>query len=179
MLERMKELQDEVSILRVNYWIEEVLFSFQWWFLVISMFIFVYIWIKIVDQTKLVKILLYGSISFSIINFLDVLGSEFILWDYPAMIIPGGSRIICINIIITIIFMTLYQYFNSWKTYLIASTVTSLTFSFVLEPLAIFMDIYQPYTWEHIYSFPIYILIMVSVKWFVDKLVFVQAKHKQ
>lgn len=162
----------------MDYWREEVLYSFQWWFLLISTFVIGYLWWKFVDRSRLRNIVLHGFLTLSIVIFLDVLGSELHLWDYPKMVLPWGSRIICIDIIISLVFMMLYQRFRVWKTYILISLLMALTFAFILEPLAIFMNIYKPYAWKSVYSFPIYFLLSVFIKWLVDTIHRIETREK-
>ncbi|WP_100012265.1 CBO0543 family protein [Lentibacillus sediminis] len=175
----IKEAQQKLSELRGEYWLQEVVFSFQWWFLLISMLLIGLLWLRIVDRKMLRGITLYGVITLGIVMFLDVFGAELVLWDYPAMVLPWGSRIIFINMIISIVYMLLYQCFPAWNRFILASAVTALIFAFVLEPLAIYMNIYEPYTWEHIYSFPIYILLPIIIKWVVDKIYLIERTNQE
>ncbi|MBZ9536806.1 hypothetical protein KGR20_21845 [Cytobacillus oceanisediminis] len=174
----LEKAQKTLSHLRLDYWREEVLYSFQWWFLLISTFVIGYLWWKFVDRSRLRNIVLHGFLTLSIVIFLDVLGSELHLWDYPKMVLPWGSRIICIDIIISLVFMMLYQRFRVWKTYILISLLMALTFAFILEPLAIFMNIYKPYAWKSVYSFPIYFLLSVFIKWLVDTIHRIETREK-
>lgn len=162
-------IQGVLKIKRWEYWREEVVFTPQWWFMLgVLLFIFI-VWIKIVDKSRLQSILLVGFTTLSIAFFLDVFGGEFSLWDYPKMVLPWGARNTCIDLMISILFMLLYQFLTSWKKYFLGAVFTSATFSFVFEPISVWMSIYDPYNWSKIYSFPIYILLMILIKAFVDK----------
>lgn len=173
MKERMNEIlsvQQELSLLRWNYWKETVVFSPQWFFLLGSFLVLLIIWIKVVDKRKLHEILLFGLITLIIASVLDTVGGELNFWDYPYMVLPWGPRVISIDIMIAIFFMLLYQYFISWKTFLFGSVILSFIFTFIFEPIAIYLNIYKPLMWKSIYSFPIYILLAVSIRWLVVKL---------
>ncbi|WP_226669933.1 CBO0543 family protein [Metabacillus litoralis] len=164
------EKQKELSIMRWEYWETEVVFTPQWWFLLISFIILFLVWLVILDKTRLVSIFLFGFITFSIVSILDTLGGEMQLWEYPKMILPWGPRIVTIDLMITIFLMLLYQFFHTWKIYILATFCLSAVFSFVMEPIATYLDIYLPIHWSHFYSFPIYILLAVCIKFCVDKL---------
>ncbi|WP_186579324.1 CBO0543 family protein [Aquibacillus kalidii] len=161
--------QKELRWLRWEYWVNEVFLTWQWLFLIFSVCFTIFIFVKLVDRTKLTKVLLVGTSSLMIVTFLDVLGAELVLWDYPTMVVPWGSRLICVDIIISIIFMLIYQFFPNWKKYVIASLIVSAIFSFILEKVAIWMEIYHPFAWKSIYSFPIYCLLLITIKWVVDR----------
>ncbi|MBM7604969.1 putative integral membrane protein [Metabacillus crassostreae] len=162
--------QEEVLTLRLEYWRNEVVFTPQWWFLLVSFIILVIFWLFILDKTRVVSILLFGFVAFSIVSILDTLGGELLLWEYPKMVLPWGPRIVTIDLMISIYFMILYQFFQSWKMYIIASICLSAIFSFILEPFASYLNIYMSLHWSHFYSFPIYILLTIFIKYVVDKL---------
>lgn len=162
--------QQEVLTMRLEYWRTEVLFTPQWWFLLISFLILVILWLFIFDKKRVISITLFGFISFSIVSILDTLGGELLIWEYPKMVLPWGPRIVTIDLMISIFFMMIYQFFHSWKLYIIASACLSAIFSFILEPFASYLNIYMSLHWSHFYSFPIYILLTIFIKYVVDKL---------
>lgn len=166
-LEEIHQAQLKLSQLRWTYWIHHVVFSWQWLFMLAALVLLFVIWLKWVNKRQLVVISLYGVFSFIIITYLDTLGGDLELWEYPYMVLPWGPRILCIDLVITIIYMFIYQYFRSWKSFFYMMVATSFIFSFVLEPLSVWMNIYKPYVWKPIYSFPIYIIIALFVRWVV------------
>lgn len=52
-----------------------------------------------------------------------------------------------------IIYMLIYQCFKTWTSFLIAAIVNAFVFSFILEPLFLWLHIYEPYLWKYTYSF--------------------------
>ncbi len=169
-LQDIHEAQNYLSNLRWEYWREEIIFSFQWFFLLFVLFIVLIVWIKTLQRKNLQSTLLVGSFTLIVTTFLDTLGGELQLWEYPYMILPWGPRILCIDIIIAVIFMMNYQFFHKWKSYIFSSTIISAVFSFVLEPLSVLLNLYEPMKWNSFYSFPIYILISLIIKWIVEKI---------
>lgn len=165
------ETQAKLSKIRWDYWRDDIIFSYQWWFLIITFVILFIVWIRLLDKRRLLTILLFGFITLNIVTFLDTLGGELQIWEYPKMILPWGPRILCIDLMISIYFMLLYQFFTKWRSYIFASIILSAIFSFIFEPIAILLGIYIQLSWSHFYSFPIYILLAVSIKWIVEKLI--------
>ncbi len=162
--------QTKLSELRWSYWSEEVFFSFQWFFLVISTLVLVYLWIKILDRSRLLSILLFSSLVFIIASTLDTIGGELQFWEYPYMILPWGLRILSIDLMISIFYSLLFQYVSKWKPFILGSILIAFIFAFVFENVAIWLNIYAPIVWEHIYSFPIFILIPLIGKKIVDSI---------
>ncbi|MFD2216663.1 CBO0543 family protein [Metabacillus endolithicus] len=165
------ETQVKLSKIRWDYWRDDIIFSYQWWFLIITFVILFIVWIRLLDKRRLLTILLFGFITLNIVTFLDTLGGELQIWEYPKMILPWGPRILCIDLMISIYFMLLYQFFTKWRSYIFASIILSAIFSFIFEPIAILLGIYIQLSWSHFYSFPIYILLAISIKWIVEKLI--------
>ncbi|PGT82258.1 MULTISPECIES: CBO0543 family protein [Bacillaceae] len=165
------ETQAKLSKIRWEYWRDDIIFSYQWWFLIITFVILFIVWIRLLDKSRLLTILLFGFITLNIVTFLDTLGGELQVWEYPKMILPWGPRILCIDLMISIYFMLLYQFFTKWRSYIFASIILSAIFSFIFEPIAILLGIYLQISWSHFYSFPIYILLAISIKWMVEKLI--------
>ncbi len=73
--------------------------------------------------------------------------------------------------IIIVAHMFLYQCFKKWKSFIIANTIMALIFTFICEPITVWLGIYKLENWRYIYSFPIYILKAVFIKWIVDELI--------
>ncbi|MFC7686813.1 hypothetical protein [Ureibacillus sp. GCM10028918] len=83
------------------------------------------------------------------------------LWQYNHTLTPF-SIIIEIHIVqMPIIYMIIYQYFHTWKAFLIAVTINAGVFAFILEPLLVWLQIYELFHWKHIYSFFPYIILAV------------------
>ncbi|PMC36716.1 hypothetical protein CJ195_14910 [Bacillus sp. UMB0899] len=169
-MQDIMKAQEKISTLRWYYWKNEIVFSLQWWFILIFLFILLLVWLRLLDHSRIFPILLYGLITFNIASLLDTLGGELQLWEYPKMVLPWGPRIICIDLMISIFFMLLYQYFVKWSSFLIAAVCLAAIFAFVFEPAAIYMGIYFPLSWSNLYSFPIYILLSSFIKVIVDKI---------
>ncbi|MGI6453054.1 MAG: CBO0543 family protein [Syntrophomonadaceae bacterium] len=149
-----------------------MLFEWQWWVLLATLIIPLVIWWKLVDKDRFFQIAFFGFLAFLIALETDMLGHQLGLWHYPHRLVFIGPRLMEIDIsLFPVTYMLVYQYFQSWKRYLIAAAIVTLTFSFVGEPLLVYMGIYELITWKHWYSLPIYFLIFVFLKWFVDKLI--------
>jgi hypothetical protein len=166
-----KKLKD----LRNDYWLNEVVFSFNWWFLFFITFVPWFIWWKLVDRKRLIEYTLYGSLIATFSILLDDIGSYFLLWIYQYQLVPISPRLNPIDLsVMPVTYMLVYQYFKTWKSFFIAQTILAFGAAFIAEPLFIWMDIYKPLNWEFIYSFIIYIILGVSTKWLVGKLVRIQ-----
>lgn len=162
------DAQKKLSELRWNYWREEVVFSWRWWMLLAATLIMILVWLKLARKNEKPVLLLYGFLTLLISNTLDVVGAELMRWDYPYMVLPWGARLFSADLGLGVSLSLLYQYFKSWKGFAAASTCAAAVFAFVLEPVLVWLNIYNPYAWEHYYSFSCYIALACGVKAFAD-----------
>jgi hypothetical protein len=169
--------QHQLSQIRISDWINREVFSFQWWLLVAVLIIPWIIWWKCVDRKRLLEITLFGAI-ISIISFcLDSTLTELTLWGYQYKIFPVWPILMSVDFsMIPVSFMFVYQYFRETKKFIIAMAVVAAVFAFIAEPLLVWIGIYRLYKWEYFYSFPVYIVMGIFVRWLVLRLTLVQGK---
>ncbi|GMA63020.1 hypothetical protein NZD89_24665 [Alicyclobacillus fastidiosus] len=155
-----------------EYWVHHNLFSFGWWILVVACIITAGIWWKLVDKKRIFEVMGFGLIIAAIASLLDELGAQNMLWGYPNMILPLVPPLVSVNYFaFPTIYSLIYQYCPRWKTFVCAMVIMSAVFSFLTEPLLIWLRLYELNNWKSIYSFPIYILIGICVKAIVDQLI--------
>jgi len=165
------QIQEKYERLHTKHFWEDVIFSYQWWFLLILTIVLWIIWIVLVDKKRLQNIVMIGLLTSLIALLLDDIGYSMALWNYPYYLVPFSSTQTSIDLaIIPVSYMLLYQYFRKWKSYLIALTLITLFAVFVVESLFVKLGIYVLVRWELWYAVPIYILIGILVKSLVDKI---------
>lgn len=171
LFKKMIEVKGIFKDLSIKHWLNHEVNTWQWWLCVAFIIVPLIIWWKMVDRKRLLEIALYGLLVNTQAAFLDVVGSEFLLWEYPIKLIPIIPRLVPIDlIVIPVVFMLIYQRYPKWKDFLIANTIVSAIFSFIVEPLQVWMGHYKLFAWKHVYSFPIYIAIAVLGKCIINKL---------
>jgi len=167
--------QDVIDITRqlrdtnMEYWLNENLFSFSWWILLVTTIGIFIIWFIILDKKRIFEIITYGFFVATFAIMADGLGVSLVLWHYPTTVTPVPLAVEIHRGHMPIIYMIIYQYCTTWKTFLIASTITAFVFAFILEPLLVWLQIYDPIHWRHIYSFFPYIIMAVAFKYLVHK----------
>jgi len=160
------ELEKQLTQARIQNWINQDLFSYQWWILLGALVVPWWVWWKHVDKSRLIEITLLGLMTWIITSFLDAILSELCLWEYNYYVIPLWPRLISADFtIVPVIYMFVYQYFREWKGFLIAMLVVSVLFTFIGELLLVWLNIYTLNEWKHYYSFPIYFVLGASVKY--------------
>jgi hypothetical protein len=167
----MKELIDlsrKILETRNEYWLEEVVLTYRWWFLLSLTILPWMIWWKIVDKKRVVEISLYGCLISLYSIVLDDIGSYFLLWIYQYQLVPISPRLNPIDLtVMPVTYMIVYQFFKRWKSFLIAQLILAFGAAFIAEPLFSWLDIYKTLNWKLIYSFIIYFALGVYIKWFI------------
>lgn len=170
--EDIREVHQKLAEMRYDYWLNHNLFSLQWWLLLVVFIVPWIIWWKFVDKERIFQILLFGTLLMTLVIIMDDIGLELHLWSYPYKLFFAISRLTTIDQgVLIVAHMFLYQYFAKWKSFVIANVVMALIFTFILEPLTVWIGIYKLENWHHIYSLPIYILKAIFIKWIVDEVI--------
>jgi len=158
--------------INVKYWLELNLFSPLWWLMLITFIATWVIWWKFVNKTKLLEIITYGLLVAFLFSILDLIGTEYVLWGYPNMLMPLMPPMFVADLgTFPVIYMLIYQYFPDWKKFTIAISIAALFFAFIGEPIAVSLDFYQMNHWKHLYSFPVYIALALILKWILKKII--------
>jgi hypothetical protein len=169
------QLRQELHNKYIVYWLNRNLFTLVWWLMFILFVSLWFIWWKLVNKAKLLEIVTFGAIVGVIASTIDTIGCESVLWGYPNDLIPLIVPLIVTDYcLIPISYMFLYQYFVDWKSFFIASIVLSALYVCVAEPIAVKLDIFQLNNWQHVYDFPLYILLALSLKWVINKIMSIQ-----
>ncbi|OCL27064.1 hypothetical protein U472_06165 [Orenia metallireducens] len=164
--------RETINKLALKHWLKNTLFSYQWWLLIVVLILpWILLW-KLLDKSNRYQILLYGFITMVLVILLDSLGINLMLWAYSYQILPFSRQLLHpINLsFLPVSYMLIYQYFRGWQSFFITHTILALFNSFLFEPWLVEINIYERLSWKYIYSFPIYILMGVSIKLIVDRL---------
>lgn len=177
--EQIAEMVKQLTHARIENWLGGCFGTWGWWFLAALLVIPWIAWFKLVEKKKIVELSLFGMIIMAVTITLDELGFELSLWNYPLEVIPMFPRLTSIDYsILPVIYMLLYQYFPSWKSFFWAMAIASVFFSFIAEPLMVFLGLYQLLTWKYYYSYPIYIVLALVCKWLTRTIIDIEAKAK-
>lgn len=173
--EMVLELQKQLKDASMNYWLKNVFNSWQWWLNLVTLILPIILWWKLVDKKKLIEIIVYGFLASSFAVFFDTIGETSVLWDYPYLIIPMDYILIDTDYsVLPVAYMLAYQYFKSWKGFILANIVISAAFSFLAEPLLVWLGLYELHGWKYIYSFPFYVIIAIVSRWITMRFIKIQ-----
>ncbi|OIJ09368.1 hypothetical protein BKP35_17025 [Anaerobacillus arseniciselenatis] len=170
-------LHRELKNMLMTYWMTETVVTFNWWFLLFTTIVFFVVWLIVLDKKRIIEIASFGLLVGTAVFVLDMIGISLVLWSYPDRLFPLITPIVEIHKFhLPIIYMIIYQYYNTWKSFLIALTTASFIFAFILEPVTAWLGIYEIYHWKYIYSFPIYIFGGAVLRWIILKVKQVEKK---
>lgn len=150
-------------------WITEELFSFPWWFTVISMVAAYIIWWKLLDKSRLIELLLFGSLMAVMGAVTDTIADNLTLWQYKVKILPFTPGFFPYHLTLApIIFILVYQYAGNWPRYLIGSLAVTAVYSFAVVPLFIAVGEVQLFKWNHGYTFISVIARALTARWVLE-----------
>jgi hypothetical protein len=174
-MDKFQEIEKHYAQLRklwLDYWTQEVVFTYQWWIMIFTLLIPFYLWWKLVDKTRISEISLVGLLVSCIAYILDQIGSSLGFWTYPFTLTPLERDLWAVAdfSVMPFFYMMLYQWFPKWKAYILGLIIFSLFAAFIGEQIFQWLGIYELLKWKHIYSVPPYILLGVFVKVMLQKL---------
>ncbi|NLF27275.1 MAG: hypothetical protein GX592_05200 [Clostridiales bacterium] len=180
LLEELIRLKGEGLDLFLRHYFEQEVFSLTWW-VVVALFVLPLIfWWKLADKKRLLEICVFGLLINVAASFLDVFGSDYVLWEYPVHVLPMNGLLFPVDyVIVPVVGMLLYQRFAKWKPFLIACTLASAFMSFACEPFAVWIGMYKLISWKYVYSFPIYIALYAIARLITQMLASRQAKAQK
>jgi len=173
------DVQDQwrLTMARINEWLNDELFKLNWWILLALFLINLFLWWKLADKRRMSELVLYTALVILWIIVLDEVGEELSLWYYTSDIIPLFPPITAIDMsCLPLLYMLIYQYTKTWKSFLIASAVMSIVFCFVFEPIFVWSGVYKMLTWKSWYGLPIYFFIGVASRFIMRRISVIMQK---
>lgn len=164
-----------VHELRLQLWnvtyaryLNQELFSYQWWGILIMLFISYSLWWKLADKSRLVELLLFGSYVAVSSTVVDIWGVTTAHWQYNIRIFPILPAPFPFDYtVIPILLMLAYQYGKDWRQYLFWAAIGSAVFSFIMSPIFAVTGIKTFFQWNFAYFFIIMLIIGVVSRVFI------------
>ncbi|MCM3708070.1 MULTISPECIES: CBO0543 family protein [Cytobacillus] len=158
-------LREKLSDVSLEHWLNEDLFSFNWWLLLAASILPFFIWLRLVDKSRFFEILAFGLICAIFACFLDVVGVSFLLWGYPDKLFHFIPPLVPADfVVIPVSGMLIYQNFSTWKSYAAATVGLGILFAYIIEPLFSLLDMFVLIHWKHTYSLIGFILFFLSIR---------------
>ncbi|WP_321166003.1 hypothetical protein [Heyndrickxia sporothermodurans] len=67
-------------------------------------------------------------------------------------------------------YMLLYQYFRTWKSFILAQIIMALTYAYIGEPFCAWVKLVHYLEWRYRYSFLYYIIVGIATRALILKL---------
>ncbi|MTI81676.1 MAG: hypothetical protein FH758_12515 [Firmicutes bacterium] len=147
-------------------WLENMVFTWRWW-LELGLTIIPWIVWFIVRKKESTDRLLYAALVTALIaGYLDYAGIALGLWSYKSQVIPFIPAFMPWDFtllpVFTMFFLQYYPKVNPWIKALLYAGFGS----FIVQPFAVYLDLYDPKQWKHYYSVPFLIVIYLIAHYF-------------
>jgi hypothetical protein len=174
------EIQRQLTSIRIKDWLHEDVFRLQWWILIIFLLLLITVWWIAVDKSRLPEISLFAGLAIIVCMGINEYGQEMVLWDFPKDIIPIFPPLSSVNLIcLPVGFSIVYQRFRGWKSYISAILTVTFFICFIIEPILSVIGLYHLVRWQFYYSYPIYILVAISVRYFTNTIISINKKFER
>lgn len=178
-IESISALKDELWSQLYTHWVTQELFSFPWWFTVIFLCIAYIIWWKLLDKSRLIELLLFGSLLAVMSALVDTLADNLRLWRYLVKIFPFTPAFFPYHLTLTpIILIIVYQYTDTWTKYLIGTVFVAGIYSFIIAPLFVAVGEVQLLKWNHGYTFLTFIARAITARGILMLCKHIQSLHQ-
>ena len=146
-------------------WAQKIVFSAHWW-LDVSLAVLPWVvWFIVRDRKRTHSLLYAGLFSMLIATLFNMAGVSQNGWNYNTLLLPYFPEYLPWDLtVMPVMVMLFYQYFpkiNPW----IKGAAFAAVASYVVEPVFVWLNIYEQSSWEHYFSLPIYFLIYMAGYW--------------
>ena len=140
-------------------WSAEMIFTWHWWLDVALAVLPWVLWIIIHDKKNTRRLLGAGLCTALIATLLDMIGVTQGGWNYNTLLLPYFAEYLpwdlCVMPVTAMLFYQFFPKINPW----LKGAVFGVTAAYIVEPVFIWLGVYEPAGWEHHYSLPIYFAI--------------------
>ncbi len=149
----------------MKHYVTGVVFSWRWWLLaaiIVLPWVFWLLW----HQKHSTSRLLFVGFACIIVAFLvDALGTAFRLWEYPIEILPYMPPLIRWDTTLLPVSVMVFLQYKPDVNRIIKAAVFAALGAFMIEPGAELLGLYKPILWKHVYSFPFFAALYLSMDW--------------
>jgi predicted branched-subunit amino acid permease len=169
--EKIDQLSNQLTELRMELWTEYTLFTWQWWMLVFICILFLVLLFLFVKKEQALSTAAYLGIVYIINKNIDDVATAQDWYDYRIQLEPIIPTMLPANLfIIPLGFSILYTRFERWKSFLISTVIFAGFISFVALPLMKMAEIYLEKSWNSFLSFIILLATTILCKIIIDSL---------
>jgi hypothetical protein len=150
-------------------WAAKIVFTWHWWLAAALAALPWILWLIIRDRKKQHSLLYAGMFTMIIALLLDMAGVSQQGWHYNSKLLPYFTQFLPWDVtVMPVTAMLFYQFFPRISPWL-KGVLFGMTAAYVVEPVFIWLGIYEPHNWEHHYSLPIYFVIYMIGYWLYSR----------
>jgi len=146
-------------------WLEQMVFTWHWWLDVALAVLPWVLWLIVRDRKKTHSLLYAGLFSMLAASLLDMAGVSQNGWNYNTLLLPYFPEYLpwdlTIMPVVIMLFLQVFPKLNPW----IKGALFGLIASYGVEPVFVWLGLYEPSSWEHHYSLPIYFALYMIASW--------------
>lgn len=160
-LEEYGNIHDEIE----HVWLEHMVFTWHWWLDAALAVLPWVVWLIVRDRKRQHSLFYAGLFSMFVATMLCMAGVSQGGWNYNTLLLPYFPEYLPWDItVMPVGTMFFLQYFPKVKPWL-KGAVFGVVAAYVIEPIFIWLGMYEPSSWEHHYSLPIYFVIYMISNW--------------
>jgi hypothetical protein len=170
-----QKLQDEIERIAQEYekihnevealWSSQIVFTWHWWLDVGLSILPWVLWLIVRDRKKQHSLFYAGMFAMLAAVMLDKVGVAQAGWKYNTLLLPYFVQYLPWDMtVMPVVTMLFIQYFPKVSPWL-KGVVFGAVAAYVVEPVFIWLGVYEPSSWEHHYSLPIYFVIFMLSYW--------------
>jgi len=162
-LETMRSLKLQTWELEMTLW-RQGLFTFRFWIAVGVIALLYIVWWYALDKRRILEILLFGSLIAVSRLLFDAWGTSSGRWAYVTDLVPMGTISITDLIVVPVTMMLVYQYSETWLSYLLSTAVVQGIIAFGFFPLQMRLGSLHIFQWPLLGSFLIILVTAIIMR---------------
>lgn len=168
-LMNLNELLDKINSDIRTIMVNNLFFTWRWWLGLALTIVPWIIWFRIRKKDSTSRLLFAGFITLILSSYMDIVGQQLGLWVYYVDIEPINPSFEMFDFSLLPITTMLFLQYKPNISPIIKSVVYSVTGSFIIQPLFIFLKFYNPVHWKNFYSIPFLIVIYLTAHYCVTR----------
>lgn len=138
-----------------------------------------FLWWKLLDKTKLVELLLFGSLIAVVSAFIDLIAENLVLCQYTVKILPFSPAFFPFHLTIApLVLMLVYQYSDSWNRFLRYSVIAGGIYAFAIIPLFVLVGEVRLIHWNYFNNFITFLARAIICRWILLQCMQIQTSHQ-
>ena len=161
----IKDLQKE----SVNDWLQNSLFTWQWWLGVAITIVPWIIWIFIRDKKSTNRLIHVGFFAMIFAFTVDTIGITYGLWYFEYKVFPVIHIFLPWDFALIPVSIMILLQIKPHSYILIKALFFGVFSAYIAEPIFNWLGMFHPIDWKYTYSFILYVILFYICNFFVKK----------